>query len=56
MPIFSIADVTPADACCNAMDASRQSDRRAAQHRSVTPDEVGKTQSPAAIGEDPQDV
>ncbi len=56
MSIFSITDVTPAGAFCNAVDAARQSDRRAAQHRPVTPDEVGKTQSPAAIGEGPQDV
>ncbi len=49
MSIFSITDVTPAGALCNAMDAATQSDRRAAQHRPVTPDEAEKTQSPAAI-------
>ena len=33
MSIFSITDVTPAGAFCNAMDAARKSDRRAAQRR-----------------------
>ncbi len=55
MSIFSITDVTPAGAFCNAVDAARQSDRRAAQHRPVTLDEVAKIRSPAAIGEDRRD-
>jgi hypothetical protein len=49
MSIFNITDATCASAFCNAMDAARQSDRRAAQHRPVTPDEAGKAQSHAAI-------
>ncbi len=33
MSIFDITDVTPVGALCNAMDAARESDRRAARHR-----------------------
>ena len=33
MSIFNITDATPAGALCNAMDAARESDHRAARHR-----------------------
>jgi hypothetical protein len=49
MSIFNITDVTPAGALCNAMDAARQSDRRAARHRPDTGTESRKTETPAAI-------
>jgi hypothetical protein len=49
MSIFSISDVTPAGAFCNAMDAARENDRRAARHRPRTRTEAAKTESPAAI-------
>jgi hypothetical protein len=49
MSIFSISDVTPAGAFCNAMDAASESDRRAARHRSRARTEAAKIESPAAI-------
>ncbi len=32
MSIFSISNITPVGAFCDAMDAARESDRRAARH------------------------
>jgi hypothetical protein len=49
MSIFNITDVTPAGALCNAMDAARQSERRAARHRPDTGTEASETETPAAI-------
>ncbi len=49
MSIFNIANATPAGALCNAMDAARESDRRAAQHRPRTRTEAVKIESPTAI-------
>ncbi len=49
MSIFNITDATAAGALCNAMDAARESDRRAAQHRPRTRTEAAKIESPAAI-------
>lgn len=49
MSIFNITNATPAGALCNAMDAARESDRRAAQHRPRTRTEAAKIESPAAI-------
>ncbi len=49
MSNFSITDATPAGALCNAMDAAREGDRRAARHRPRTRTEAAKIESPAAI-------
>ncbi len=49
MSIFNITDITPVGALCNAMDAARESDRRAAQHRPHARNEAAKIESPAAI-------
>ncbi len=40
MAIFSITNITPIGAFCNAMDAARESDRRAARHRPSALDET----------------
>ncbi len=48
MSIFNISDTTPAGAYCNAMDAARESDRRAARRRPRTRTEAAETESPAA--------
>ncbi len=49
MSIFNISDATPAGAFCDAIDAARKSDCRAARHRPRTRTEAAKTESPAAI-------
>ncbi len=49
MSIFNITDITPAGAFCTAMDAARESDRRAVQHRPPAGTEAAKTESPTAI-------
>ena len=41
MSIFNITDYTPAAALCNAIDAARKSDRRAAQRRRKSIAEFG---------------
>ncbi len=40
MSIFSISNITPVGAFCDAMDAARESDRRAAWHRPSALDET----------------
>jgi hypothetical protein len=49
MSFFNITDATPAGAFSNAMDAARESDRRAARHQTRSRAEAGKTETPAAI-------
>ena len=49
MSNFDITDVTPVGAYCSAMDAARESDRRAERHRPRTRTEAAKTESPAPI-------
>ena len=49
MSFFNISDVTPVGAYCNAMDAARESDRRAAQRRPNSRRDAGEKESTATI-------
>jgi hypothetical protein len=49
MSFFNITDVTPAGAFCNAMDAARESDRRAARHQLPIRTEAAKSATPTTI-------
>ncbi len=43
MSIFSLSDVTPVGAFCNAMEAAGESDRRAARPRRSASDETTRS-------------
>jgi hypothetical protein len=49
MSIYNITDITVAGAFCNAMEALRESDRRAAQRQLNSRRDAGKNESPTTI-------